>query len=179
MTDEEAIGRVLGGDLEAFRALVETYQGPVFRIVRLLAPDPHAAEDTAQEVFLAAFLHLRDFDPARGRFPAWLFALAKNRALDARKKRAPCPAEVLDPVAKELGPGDRAAGREFFERLDRALDCLPPEQRDAFVLHEMAGLTGEEIAGIEGVEPGTVRSRVSRAKAQLRASLSVFSGKEP
>jgi RNA polymerase sigma-70 factor (ECF subfamily) len=167
--DLEAIARVLTGEVEAFRPLVERYQGPLLALVRNLLPRGSDVEALAQETFLAAFRHLRSFDPARSAFSTWLFAIARNKCLNERKRprpagSAPEPAHVRTPEAE-------AAGAELAQRLDECLAELPFEQRSAFVLAELHGLSLQEVGRIEGVAVGTVKSRLSRARARLRALL--------
>ena len=177
--DDEIIASVLAGDREAFRGLVERYEKPVYRFVRNLLPDAHEAEDEAQETFLAAFRNLAAFDRARARFSTWLFTIARNRCLTRLRKKTPEAADVADAPARFREPPDHLADREFRERLDRALQALPPGQRTVFVLAEFAGLETDAIAGIEAVEPASVRSRLSRARASLRSALAVFTGGDP
>ncbi|HUT94093.1 MAG TPA: sigma-70 family RNA polymerase sigma factor [Thermoguttaceae bacterium] len=175
MADEsEVIRRVVAGEVDRFRWLVERYERPVFCLIRNLVPDAHTCEDVAQDVFLTAFHQLPGFDPARGRFSTWLMTIARNKCLNAMKKKRPAPGGGLSEQTTSRTPCDEAAERELFERLDEALQTLPIGQRAVFVLAELAGLPYEEIAEIEGVEVGTVRSRVSRAKERLRSLLRQF-----
>jgi RNA polymerase sigma-70 factor, ECF subfamily len=171
MTDDlEAIARVLAGDAEAFRTLVERYQRPLLALVRNLLPRGADGEDLAQDVFLAAFVHLRAFDPARSAFPTWLFAIARNKCLNELKRRRPAAVATPEP-AHTRTPDAEAACAELARRLDEGLDALPFEQRAVFVLAEIHGLSLEEVGRIEGVPVGTVKSRLSRARGRLRALL--------
>jgi len=169
--DLQAIQRVLAGDVESFGDLVRRYQKPVFGLVRNLIPDAGDAEDIAQDVFLAAYTHLGAFDPRRAAFATWLFTIARNRCLAALKKRRPRPVrDVPEAVDRRTPDADAAAG-ELWRRLDAALAELPLEQKTAFVLAEIQGLSHEEVARIEGVRIGTVKSRLSRAREKLRSLL--------
>jgi RNA polymerase sigma-70 factor (ECF subfamily) len=176
--DEALVRRVVQGELEAFRELVDRYQDPVFRVVRSLSRSPAEWEDLAQDVFVAAYRALPDFDAARGLFKSWLFAIARNRCMNQTRRPAPLLVEVLPSQMEERTPCDFLLEREFVERLDQALDGLPDAQRVAFVMRELVGLSSEEVAEIEAVDVGTVRSRLSRAKAQLRAALRPPGGDE-
>jgi RNA polymerase sigma-70 factor (ECF subfamily) len=167
--DIQVIRRVLGGEVEAFRALVERYQGQLFGFIRGLVRRPEEAEDVAQEVFLAAFTHLRAFDPDQATFPTWLLTIARNKCLNALKKRRPIVLDELPEGADGRTPDREAAEQEWFRRLDRGLEALPPEQKTVFVLAELQGLSYEEVRRIEGVSLGTVKSRLSRAKERLRS----------
>jgi RNA polymerase sigma-70 factor (ECF subfamily) len=128
------------------------------------------SEDLAQEVFLTAFVHLRSFDSTRSAFSTWLFTIARNKCLNERKRRRPTSATPPEPAWTRT-PDTEAAGAELARQLDEALAALPFEQRAAFVLAEIHGRTLQEVADIEGVPVGTVKSRLSRAKARLRALL--------
>ncbi len=168
------IERVLAGDVEAFRELVEQHQRRVFLFVRnmvRLAPD---AEDIVQEVFVAAFRKLNSFDAGRSQFSTWLLTIARNRCLNHLKRSSATTmlGSEFDVEARTAQPVDVVLSREMHARLDAALDLLPLEQRTAFVLAEIQQLPYAEIALIEEVELGTIKSRVSRAKQRLREVLS-------
>jgi len=166
--DEQAIERVRAGDSDAFRCLVERHQSAVCATIHALLPRHAEWEDLAQEVFLAAFQNLDKFDSMKGTFRTWLLAIARNRCRDVG--RPPIPAqlhEIPDPVDCR-SPDAQAGESEWFERLDAALAALPDEQRLAFVLVEMQGLSYQEAADISEVSIGTLKSRLFRAKEWLR-----------
>jgi len=175
MTDDlDVIRRVLDGDPESFQRLVERYAGPVMRMIRNVTGDSHACEDIAQEVFLAAYAKLRSFDPDRSRFSTWLFTIARNKSVNAIKKKKPlCVADVPERTDEE-SPEEAAAGGELLAALDDALLGLPVDQRTAFVLAEFEQLSYETIAQIEGVRVGTVKSRINRARNRLKEALNRF-----
>ncbi len=176
--DDEAIARVLAGDTAAFRVLVERYEAPVLRLVRNLAPQSTGHEDLAQEAFVSAFVALATFDARRGRFVSWLLTIAKNKCKNARKKMAPIAVAEPPTVVSGTTPADELARTEVRRSLDAALESLSEDLRTCFVLAEIVGLAGDEIAAIEGVSPGTIRSRLSRAKARLRAALAPLHGED-
>ncbi len=171
--DELALLRAQRGEADACRALVERYQRPVFALLaRLLGPRAAASvEDLAQETFLKAFRALPGFDrsgPAR--LSTWLLTIASRLAIDELRRQG-APAEPIDeqlPDECALGSFDRAGLRRA---LNKAAAELSPEQRAAFLLREAHGLSYEEIAVALGLELGTVRSRLSRARAALRMAL--------
>jgi RNA polymerase sigma-70 factor (ECF subfamily) len=177
MTWETAvIHRVLQGDTESFRLLVERYEKPVVRMVKNLTGDSHVGEDVAQDVFLTAYKKLTSFDPALSDFSTWLFTITRNKSLNALKKKRAFPRRELADVAGGSNPHDAAAAREFFEKLSKELHSLPARQRRAFVMAEFEKLSYQQIAQIEGVRLGTVKSRINRAKTKLRAALEDFGG---
>jgi RNA polymerase sigma-70 factor, ECF subfamily len=169
--DLPTIQRVLAGDPEAFRLLVERYQGPLLCLVGNLFPDKNDCDDIAQDAFLAAYRRLGSYDPTKGKFSTWLLTIARNKCVNRHKKRKPVVMAELPPRLDCRGPDDDLLGAEFFARLDRALDELPFEQKTAFVLAEIQGLPHDEICRIEGVPLGTVKSRIGRAKVRLRTLL--------
>jgi RNA polymerase sigma-70 factor (ECF subfamily) len=177
--DEETVARVLAGDTEAFRALVERYQMPILRLVRNLAPRSAAPEDIAQDTFVSAFVALGSFDGRRGGFSGWLFTIAKNKCFNARKKRAPLALAEPPAPATTVTPADELARAEVGRRLDAALEALPDDLRESFVLSEIVGLSVERIAEMERVSSGAIRSRLSRARTRLRAALSPLGGDDP
>jgi RNA polymerase sigma-70 factor (ECF subfamily) len=169
MTDDmHAIQRVLAGDPDAFRALVSRYEADVCRVVRSLTRDKNDWEDIAQEVFLSAYAHLASFDPCRAAFSTWLLTIARNKCLHVLQKRRPdTPGELPEPTDPRT-PDLPLTEAEWFRQLDQALDGLPFEQKTAFVLSEIEGLSHAEVGRIENVPAGTVKSRLSRAKEKLR-----------
>jgi RNA polymerase sigma-70 factor, ECF subfamily len=180
MTDESVIiDRILNGDTEAFRLLVERYQGPILRMVRNIAGTECGCEDLAQEVFLAAYANLRAYDASRSRFSTWLFTIARNKCVNAVKKKRPAALGELPEPARGGGVVEDVARRELLAQLDAALMSLPAEQRTAFTLVTFEGLSYEEVARIEGTRVGTVKSRVNRAKARLAEVLAKFKQDRP
>jgi RNA polymerase sigma-70 factor (ECF subfamily) len=177
MIEETGIIRaVLEGDTESFRLLVQRYQKPVIRMIANLINDRHICEDVAQDVFLAAYKKLPSFDPFRSSFSTWLFTIAKNKSINAIKRsRIPSPGNFPEnPHFSE--PIDTLIRDELFIKLDNALKSLNPGHRRALVLAEFENLPYEQIAQIEGVRIGTVKSRINRAKHRLRSALDGIDG---
>lgn len=175
MTDDiSVIEAVLGGNIEAFRQLVQRYEKPVIRMINNLINDHHAAEDIAQDVFFTAYKKLSSFDPARGSFSTWLFTIARNKSLNALKRKKVLPLADLPEPKASAPTTDSLAQREFFNQLDQALQNLPPKQKTAFVLAELEKLPYAQIAQIERVRIGTIKSRINRAKSKLRSALTNY-----
>lgn len=177
MIEETGIIRtVLEGDTESFRLLVQRYQKPVIRMIANIINDRHICEDIAQEVFLAAYKKLPSFDPARSSFSTWLFTIAKNKSINAMKKRKII--SVSDPPDNPdfSEPADTLIRDELFVKLDRALKSLSPGHRRAIVMAEFENLPYEQIAQIERVRIGTIKSRINRAKNRLRSALDDIDG---
>lgn len=174
--DTGIIRAVLEGDTESFRLLVQRYQKPIIRMTANLINDRHICEDVAQEVFLAAYKKLPSFDPARGSFSTWLFTIAKNKSINAMKKRR-IPSVSNPPENPDFHePADSLNRDELFVKLDRALNSLNPGHKRALVMAEFENLPYEQIAQIEGVRIGTIKSRINRAKNRLRSALDGIDG---
>jgi RNA polymerase sigma-70 factor, ECF subfamily len=169
--DLETIRRVLAGDSGAFRPLVEKYQRPLFAMIGNMLASRADCEDIAQEAFLAAYLNLGRYDSQQGRFSTWLFTIARNRCFNESTKPRPVGLDSIEPSDAIGHPADGLMAAETADALDRAMESLPFEQRSAFALAEIHELPLDEVARIEGVPLGTVKSRVSRAKEKLRAIL--------
>lgn len=166
--DLHAIQSVLAGDVESFRQLVERYQRPLLSLIRNLTPPDADHEGVAQDVFLASYRSLASFDPTRSAFSTWLFTIARNRCRNELARRRPEAVRNLPDVVDRRSPAQAAEAAELSHRLAAALADLPFEQRSAFVLAQLQGLSYEEVARIEGVSVGTVRSRIARAREKLR-----------
>jgi RNA polymerase sigma-70 factor (ECF subfamily) len=179
MDEREVIQRVLEGDAESFRLVVERYAGAVMRMIRNVTNDSHTCEDLAQEVFLTAYAKLGTFDPARSRFSTWLFTIARNKAVNAAARKR--PRYMADPPERTDSnePAMTAERKELLAALDRAVLTLPLNQRTAFMLAEFEQLPYEQIAQIEGVRLGTIKSRISRARARLMEVLRQFEADIP
>lgn len=171
--DEVTLRRAQRGDADACRALVERYQRPVFALLsRLLGGGRRAAvEDLAQETFLQVFRGLAGFTPlGPARLSTWILTIASRRAIDELRRPERSVALVTEPIAAERADGD-AVRREVAAAIERALAALAPEYRAAFLLREYHGLDYADIARALAIDVGTVKSRLSRARAALREAL--------
>jgi len=172
--DELTLKRAQRGEPAACTALVRCYERAVFAVVsRMLAPSGRRAaiEDVAQETFLRVFRALPSWD---GRGPArlstWILTIATRAALNELRRRPATGSEALEDAAVTAAPSPvelRSLGRS----IERAVGALGPEFRAAFILREFHELSYQEIARALDVDVGTVKSRLSRARAELRALL--------
>jgi RNA polymerase sigma-70 factor (ECF subfamily) len=177
--DATTLARIRAGDRAAFGELIERHQQAVFRVVRNLLPRAAECEDVAQDVFLSAFARLASFDPSRASFRTWLLTIARNGCLNALKRRRPLLTDFSGPESHPADlrhPEEGLERAELFRRLDEALESLPFEQRTAFVLAELEGLSLEEVGRVENVPVGTVKSRLGRAREKLRVALADLVG---
>ena len=171
-----------GGDLDAYRAFVDTYERPIHHTVWRLVGTRFAAdvEDITQDIFIKLFRALPQFDSQRGtRLSSWVFTFVKNYCFDVLKRRR-LPTISLDGgadggtlpiIAPTRTPRDELSAREIQDSIARAVDLLPREQKLAFVLREYEGLAYAEIAEISCCSEGTIKSRIHRAKEALRFRL--------
>jgi RNA polymerase sigma-70 factor (ECF subfamily) len=154
------------GSHEAMEQLFRVHWAPAHRAAFLIVHDAAAAEDIAQEAFLAAIRALDRFDRRRP-FGPWLHRIVVNRAIDWSRARA-LRREVAEPVESEAPPQRRAA---WSDEVVAALATLDPDQRAAVVLRHLLEYTPGEIAALLEVPRGTVNSRLRRALDRLAAEL--------
>ncbi|HTQ06946.1 MAG TPA: sigma-70 family RNA polymerase sigma factor [Polyangiaceae bacterium] len=176
MEDAALVRSILEGQEDLFRVIVVRYERALFRFLGRFGFTPAAREDLAQETFLRAFRALASFDAARGSLASWLFTIARNLAADERGRTRHQPAVAALDAAPEArsegdGPAELHERAEVRERIRCALAGLPDALHSTFVLAEIGDLSLKEIAAIEGCALGTVKSRVHRAREQLRAAL--------
>ena len=164
--EPELIRRSKGGSREAFGQLVARYQIPVYRVVRGILGSPSESEDIAQEVFLKAYANLAKFRGESGFF-TWLYRIAVNEALRARKRRTFANADAL-PEVEAPPPAPSEEDAPTLATLEKLLRKLSDEFRSIVVLRDIEGLTYSEIAETLEIPIGTVESRLFRARQELR-----------
>ena len=169
MTEVQLVRQACDGDGAAIRSLYERYAPRVYAVVRRIAGDDDLAQDYAQEAWIRAIRALPTF---RGdaRFSTWLHRIAVNSALQAlrrsdtrRRREAPMPESI--PVGPRIGDS------LLEQRLETAMDHLPPGMRQVLILHDVEGYTHEEIGDVLGVASGTSKSQLFKARARMRERL--------
>lgn len=172
--DRELIGRVMAGDPSAERALYDAHVGRVFRLAYRMAGDLDRAQDYVQETFIRAFQRLGEFR-FESALSTWLCSIAISITLNGiRKTKRSKEREVTLDEASPIGTMARDAEPDLKERLARAIDDLPEGYRTVFVMHEVEGYTHDQIAEVLGVQPGTSKAQLFRARARLREALADF-----
>lgn len=172
--DSVWVARCKAGDPDAFEPLVLRHAGRVRRLVwGLLGERREEAEDVVQEVFLKAYLALPRFRE-EARFSTWLYRIAVNHVRDMARRAPPAHVEfdetrleAPEPRGEEEDAGADAPRPGRSEELRRLLGELSEPQRRILVMRELEGLSYDEIGGILRIPPGTVRSRLNRARAGL------------
>ena len=170
LPDVELVERARRGDVEAFGHLVRRHDDRMRGLAYRLLADRHRMDDALQEAYLKAFRALPRFKPGRD-FGGWLYRITYNACVDELRRRKRHPVADRDPVEPpSAAPGpERVVGAA--ETVRAALADLPVEQRVTVVLVDGEGFDHAEAARILGVQPGTVGSRLHRARAALRRVL--------
>jgi RNA polymerase sigma-70 factor (ECF subfamily) len=155
--------------------VVRTHSARVYRLAYRLTGNPYDAEDLTQDVFVRVFRSLSTYTP--GTFEGWLHRITTNLFLDQVRRKQRIRFDSLGDDAADRLPGREPTPAQAYDDhhfdgdVQKALDSLPPDFRAAVVLCDIEGLSYEEIAATLGIKLGTVRSRIHRGRAQLRASL--------
>ena len=172
------VRKVLQGDVNAFEKLVTEYERAVYAIAQRMTGNAEDAADMTQETFIKAYNSLSSF---RGdsKFSVWLYRIANNVCLDFLRSRSRKPtvslsAEDDDGEETQLDIADESQSPELLlesaltrDAVRRGLDSLPPDYKQILLLREIQGLSYEEIAAALGIESGTVKSRIFRARKKL------------
>lgn len=174
------LARVQSGDEEAFVALYRRHKDAVYRYALLRTGSPAAAADVTQDTFLHLMRRPEQFDPARGSVAAWLCGIARNlaRRETGIREDATDPDDFADgaalagALADTACPAQQLLASETAEQVRAAVATLAPHYRDVLILCELSELSYAEAAQVCGIDIGTVRSRLSRARAQLAVRLS-------
>lgn len=179
MADEpatELLDRARGGDPQAFDELVRPHLDSLRRLVLSHTKSAQDTDDVVQDALLRAFRSIARFD-RRAALATWLHVVARNACIDFQRSRLGRAAQREKPLLSSQPAGgateeDLLANKQEVVRLQIALAELDERSRVPLVLHEIDGLSYEQIAALEGVPVGTVRSRLSRARQNLRDIMS-------
>jgi len=187
-SDETLMLRYQQGDRAAFPVLVRRHQTPLYNFALRQVRMAQAAEDIVQEAFVRVVQNALDFKH-EARFTTWVYTITRNLCIDHLRKRALRKHPSLDESRGEEGEGPtlgeqtadprasverEATGTELKERIARAVDTLPDEQREVFLMRELANLPFKEIAEITGVPENTVKSRMRYALERLQEALAEY-----
>lgn len=185
MDENRLIEQAQKGDVDAFNRLVTAYQSQVYNVAYRIMDDREQAADVTQDAFISAFKHIRAF--RGGSFKHWLLRTATNQCYDSLRYKKRRPSTSLEGLGADddesdgeydsFIAGDDENPHVFAERAElrraivTAMRDLPPDQRIAFVLSDVQGMSYEEVAEVTEANLGTVKSRLSRARARLREAL--------
>ena len=186
--DETLMLRYQQGDRAAFAQLVRRHQTALYNFALRQVRVAQQAEDVVQETFVRVVQNAGDFKH-EARFTTWVYTITRNLCIDHLRKRALRKHPSLDESKGEEGDGPtlgeqtadprasverEATGTELKERIARAVDTLPDEQREVFLMREIANLPFKEIAEITGVPENTVKSRMRYALERLQEALAEY-----
>jgi RNA polymerase sigma-70 factor (ECF subfamily) len=189
-SDETLLAAFNDGDASAFEVLLERYRRPVFNFLLRSTRDRDRAQDLTQETFLRVVQSAGSFQH-QSRFSTWLYTIARNLCVDAGRKHAlrrhpSLDAPVAGPAfagggaapllgervaAPDLGAERRAESKRVGARISAAVEALPPEQREVFLLRHLQHMPFKDIAAVVGVPENTVKSRMRYALERLQAAL--------
>lgn len=177
------VQKVQSGDVAVFDKLVRKYRERLFSIIYNLTSNREDSADLTQEAFIKAFRSIRKFK-GNSSFFTWIYRIAVNTSISHLKKNRfrrffsfetiqeeGASAEILDILSSKVNPNKPVFLKELQEKLNESLQSLSIPHRTVIVLHEVEGLSHQEIARIAGCSEGTVRSRLHYAKQQLQVLL--------
>lgn len=178
----ELLARMKRGDEAAFVQLYRRHRDPVYRLALLYSGSTAHAADVTQEVFVHFMTQTSQYDPLRGTLGAWLCGVARNMARKAAGGREDATdpdllsddASLAEQHIDRDTPLERILRGETAEHVRRAVAALAPHYRDVLILCELSELSYAEAAQVCGIDIGTVRSRLSRARAQLAQRLAPY-----
>ena len=175
LSDQELMAIVQGGDYSPASEIYDRYSGRIYNFAFRFLKNAEAAEDATQEVFVKMMRHANQFH-GDAKLSTWLFSITANWCRDYLRKADNKAKENEDvlvtlPSPMELGPDRTLEQRETEQRVQRALQLLTPEQREAILLSRYQGLSYAEIAQVAGCSEGAVKTRVFRAMETLKKAL--------
>jgi RNA polymerase sigma-70 factor (ECF subfamily) len=181
MNEPQLIARAQKGDLDAFNDLVYHYQDMAYNVAYRVLGNEDAASDATQDAFIKAYKALHQY--RGGSFKAWLLRIVTNCCYDLLRTAQRRPSTPIDDLVEDdehsdilentddESPEDWVDREELGRLIQRGIAELPPDQRTVLVLSDIEGMPYEEIAAVTSVALGTVKSRLSRARAKLREFL--------
>ena len=175
LNDQELMGIVQSGDYSPASEIYDRYSGRIYNFAFRFLKNSEAAEDATQEVFVKMLKHANQFH-GDAKLSTWLFSITANWCRDYLRKADNKSKESDDvlvtlPTPSELAPDRNLERRESERRVQRALQSLTAEQREAILLSRYQGLSYAEIAQIAGCSEGAVKTRVFRAMETLKKTL--------
>jgi len=177
LEDAQLAAASLEGEARAFTVLADRYHARLLNFIHRMIGDRERAEDLVQETFVRVYRHLHRYDQNR-KFSTWAYTIAGNLAKNELRNRSRNPLVLFQTIKKNWDadhrplewednryrPDDLYRKRDLKDKVDRAVSELPEHHRVVFVLRELEGKTYEEISDITGVNLGTVKSRLNRAR---------------
>jgi RNA polymerase sigma-70 factor (ECF subfamily) len=175
VTAADLVARVLAGDERAERELYDRHVDRVYRMSYRMVGDADLAADCTQETFIRVFSKLSTFR-GEAALSTWITSIAFSVVYNGLRRVKRSRETETDLEYASEAPAPRQAEPDLKTSLEQAIADLPEGYRTVFVMHDVEGFTHEEIAGTLGIQEGTSKAQLSRARAKLRRSLSAFAG---
>ncbi|MCL2564817.1 MAG: sigma-70 family RNA polymerase sigma factor [Defluviitaleaceae bacterium] len=183
--DEILFKKAQKGDLEAFEGLIKAYEKLIYNAAYRMLPNHGDAEDISQEVIIKVYKNLLKCAGANS-FKSWLFRIINNTCIDEIRKRKGKTNLSLDidygkdsyhlenPVLRDNNtPETEYLRKDMSENIQRAINKLPPDYRAVIIMRDVNGLSYDEVAIALGINMGTVKSRIARARKKLRDEINL------
>lgn len=181
-SDEELVQRAQQDDERAFGMLVQRYESKVYSLALRMVRNPEDAEDVLQDTFLRAFRGIKSF-LGNSTFSTWIYRIAANSALMRLRKKQLPTVSIEDAEERETpisitdwkpGPVEQLLTQETLRAMEEAIESLPPEFRQVFILRDVEELSNAEVAEILDLSVAAVKSRLHRARLKVRNRLAFF-----
>ena len=181
-SDEELVQKAQGDDERAFGKLVERYETKVYSLAMKMLRNPEDAEDVLQDTFLRAYRGIKSFQ-GNSTFSTWIYRITANSALMRLRKKQLPTVSIDDADEREMpiniadwspGPVEQLLTQETQKAMDEAIEALPPEFKQVFILRDVEELSNAEVAEILDLSVAAVKSRLHRARLKVRNRLAVY-----
>lgn len=182
VTDEELVRRSKEDDERAFGELVSRYESKVYSLALRMVRNPEDAEDVLQDTFLRAYRGIKSFQGA-STFSTWIYRITANSALMRLRKKQLPTVSIEDQEERETpvniadwtpGPVEQLMTKELQSEMDEAIEALPPEFRQVFILRDIEERSNAEVAEILDLSVAAVKSRLHRARLKVRNRLAGY-----
>jgi len=183
-TDEELVQKAQQDDERAFGKLVERYETKVYSLAMKMLRNPEDAEDVLQDTFLRAYRGIKSFQ-GNSTFSTWIYRITANSALMRLRKKQLPTVSIDDADERETpiniadwspGPVEQLLTQETQKAMGEAIDALPPEFKQVFILRDVEELSNAEVAEILDLSVAAVKSRLHRARLKVRNRLALYFG---
>lgn len=170
--NSELISRAKNGDTSAFEELAKSHYKQVFNYaLRIAGGDNEIASEITQSAFIKAFLAILKFDE-RANFSVWLWRIVYNTFIDyTRREEKTEPLEAMELESPEETPEKHYETQQVVDKLHKLISTLTPAHRDTLIMFDILGFSYDEVAEIAGVPVGTIRSRLSRAREEIKEKI--------
>jgi RNA polymerase sigma-70 factor (ECF subfamily) len=176
--EKNLVEKSAGGDIDAFETLIQSHQKKVYNIALRMTKNPEDAQELSQDAFVRAFIAIKKF---RGdsSFATWLYRITMNVCTDFLRKRNKASVisieqsvyesqQTMQLADNEPGPDEISEKNQLKKLVKEAMDLLPPEHREVLILRDLLDMTYKDIANTLSINEGTIKSRINRARENLK-----------